>query len=56
MVEGMAIFAPNLNVFRRFAANNFTPVTRDWGENNRSVAFRVPVSSGAARTGAPWAR
>jgi glutamine synthetase len=49
MAEGMALFAPNLNVFRRFTANNFTPVTRDWGENNRSVAFRVPVSSGAAR-------
>lgn len=49
MAEGMAIFAPNLNVFRRFRANNFTPVTRDWGENNRSVAFRIPVSSGAAR-------
>ena len=49
MVEGMAIFAPNLNVFRRFKANNFTPVTRDWGENNRSVAFRIPVSSGASR-------
>lgn len=49
MAEGMALFAPNLNVYRRFTANNFTPVTRDWGENNRSVAFRVPVSSGAAR-------
>ncbi len=49
MAEAMAIFAPNLNVFRRFAANNFTPVTRDWGENNRSVAFRVPVSSRTAR-------
>ena len=49
MAEAMAIFAPNLNVFRRFTANNFTPVTTDWGENNRSVAFRVPVSSGASR-------
>jgi glutamine synthetase len=49
MAEAMAIFAPNINVFRRFKANNFTPVTRDWGENNRSVAFRVPVSDGAAR-------
>jgi glutamine synthetase len=49
MAEGMAIFAPNLNVYRRFVANNFTPVTRDWGENNRSVAFRIPVSSGASR-------
>lgn len=49
MAEAMAMFAPNLNVFRRFKANNFTPVTRDWAENNRSAAFRVPVSKGAAR-------
>lgn len=47
--EAMAIFAPNLNVYRRFKADNFTPVTRDWGENNRSVAFRVPVSKPPAR-------
>lgn len=47
--EAMAIFAPNLNVYRRFKANNFTPVTRDWGENNRSVAFRVPASQPQAR-------
>ena len=49
MAEAMAIFAPNLNVYRRFRANNFTPVTRDWAENNRSAAFRVPPSTGAAR-------
>jgi len=49
MAEGMALFAPNINVFRRFKADNFTPVTRDWGENNRSVAFRIPVSSGSSR-------
>lgn len=49
MAEGMALFAPNINVFRRFKADNFTPVTRDWGENNRSVAFRIPVSSGPSR-------
>lgn len=47
--EGMALFAPNLNVYRRFKANNFTPVTRDWGDNNRSVAFRVPASRPQAR-------
>ncbi len=40
--EAMAIFAPNLNVYRRFVADNFTPVTTDWGDNNRSVAFRIP--------------
>ena len=38
----MAIFAPNLNAFRRFEPDQFTPVTSDWGEDNRSVAFRSP--------------
>ncbi|MEM7214384.1 MAG: glutamine synthetase family protein [Pseudomonadota bacterium] len=42
MHEAMAIFAPNLNVYRRFRPDEFTPVTRDWGENNRSVAVRLP--------------
>ncbi|MDX1512600.1 MAG: glutamine synthetase family protein [Gammaproteobacteria bacterium] len=43
MGEAMAIFAPNVNVYRRFKPDQFVPVTRDWGENNRSVAFRLPV-------------
>ena len=45
----MAIFAPNLNVYRRFVADNFTPVTTDWGDNNRSVAFRIPSGPASAR-------
>lgn len=45
MAEAMAIYAPNLNVYRRFEPDVFTPVTRDWGENNRSVAFRLPVAT-----------
>lgn len=45
LAESMAVFAPNVNVYRRFAANQFTPVTTDWGVNNRSVAFRVPESA-----------
>jgi glutamine synthetase len=49
VAEAMAIFAPNINVYRRFRANNFTPVTRDWAENNRSAAFRVPPAGGSAR-------
>ncbi len=49
MAEAMALFAPNLNVYRRFAPDEFVPVTRDWGENNRSVAFRIPPSDGANR-------
>jgi len=47
--EEMAIFAPNLHAFRRFEPDQFTPVTLDWGENNRSVAFRMPAAEGAAR-------
>ena len=49
MAEAMAIFAPNLNVYRRFKPDEFVPVTTDWGDNNRSVAFRIPPSDPANR-------
>jgi glutamine synthetase len=49
LAESMAVFAPNLHAYRRFAPDQFTPVTRDWGENNRSVAFRVPLTDGPGR-------
>lgn len=47
--DAMAIFAPNLNAYRRFAPNQFVPVNTSWGVNNRSVAFRIPAGRGAAR-------
>jgi glutamine synthetase len=47
--DAMAIFAPNLNAYRRFAANQFVPVNTSWGINNRSVSFRVPMGGGQAR-------
>ena len=49
LAETMAIFAPNLHAYRRFEPDQFTPVTTDWGVNNRSVAFRVPASAPADR-------
>ncbi|MGQ0742563.1 MAG: glutamine synthetase family protein [Alphaproteobacteria bacterium] len=49
MAESMAIFAPNLNSYRRFAPDMFAPVNRRWGVNNRSAGVRVPVGSGEAR-------
>lgn len=49
MEEGMAIFAPNANSYRRFQANAFVPLAPTWGWNNRTVAVRIP-------TGAPEAR
>ena len=47
--DAMAIFAPNLNAYRRFAPDQFVPVNTSWAENNRSVAFRIPTGPGAAR-------
>ncbi len=47
--DAMAIFAPNLNAYRRFAPNQFVPVNTSWGTNNRSVSFRIPAGGGAAR-------
>lgn len=43
MNDAMAIFAPNVNAFRRYIPNRFVPVTPCWGPNNRSVAFRIPA-------------
>ena len=47
--DAMALFAPNLNAYRRFAPNQFVPVNTTWGFNNRSVSFRVPLGGGKAR-------
>jgi len=47
--ESMAIFAPNVNSFRRFAPNLYVPTGRTWGYNNRSVAVRVPAGEAVSR-------
>lgn len=47
--ESLGLFAPGFNAYRRFAPGQFAPVNRDWAENNRSVAFRIPVVGGEAR-------
>lgn len=49
MEESMLVFAPNLNSWRRFAAQSYAPTTPNWGINNRSVAIRVPAGSPASR-------
>lgn len=41
--QGMAIFAPNANSFRRFKANSYAPVSPTWGVNNRTVSLRIPA-------------
>ncbi len=49
MPASMAIYAPNVNSFRRFQPNIFVPIQRSWAHENRSVALRVPIQGGASR-------
>jgi glutamine synthetase len=49
MPDCMALFAPNPNSYRRYKANNFVPVSRSWGYENRSAAVRVPTGPADAR-------
>jgi glutamine synthetase len=44
--ECFGLLAPNFNSYRRFLGD-FVPVGRDWGSNNRSVAFRIPLAKPA---------
>jgi glutamine synthetase len=44
MADGMAIFAPNANSYRRLRPQAYVPTHASWGYNNRGVAVRVPVS------------
>jgi glutamine synthetase len=44
MAEGMAIFAPNGNSYRRLRPQSFVPLAPLWGYNHRSLAVRIPMS------------
>ncbi|MGI9310700.1 MAG: glutamine synthetase family protein [bacterium] len=52
MAEAMAIFAPNINSYRRFVPDSYVPVGPSWGHENRSVAMRVPACAGDAESAA----
>jgi glutamine synthetase len=43
MADGIAVFAPHANSYRRFRAQSYAPVAPTWGVNNRSVSLRVPA-------------
>ncbi|WP_104201741.1 glutamine synthetase family protein [Billgrantia saliphila] len=49
MPDAMAIFAPNLNSFRRFQPGLYVPMAPTWGYDNRSVALRIPSGANEAR-------
>lgn len=44
MDEGMAIFAPNANSYRRLRPASFVPLTPNWGINHRRLALRIPLA------------
>ncbi|MFX1674364.1 glutamine synthetase family protein [Paraburkholderia sp. A2WS-5] len=45
----MPIFAPYINSYRRLSRFMAAPINVAWGYDNRTVGFRVPYSSPAAR-------
>lgn len=47
MPASMAIFAPNVNAFRRFRPGMHVPLSASWGHNNRTVALRLPCADHA---------
>ncbi len=47
--DGLAVFCPNANSFRRFQANSYAPLAKSWGVNNRTVSLRVPSGPAASR-------
>ncbi|WP_148254618.1 glutamine synthetase family protein [Aidingimonas lacisalsi] len=49
MPASMAIFAPNINSFRRFQPGLYVPMAPTWGYDNRSVALRIPSGANVAR-------
>ncbi|MDR5905530.1 glutamine synthetase family protein [Franzmannia qiaohouensis] len=49
MPASMAIFAPNINSFRRFQPGLYVPMAPTWGYDNRSVAVRIPSGPNTAR-------
>lgn len=49
MADGMAVFAPNANSYRRLRPETYVPMHATWGYNNRGAAVRIPVSDAENR-------
>ncbi|MBR9862409.1 MAG: glutamine synthetase [Rhodobacteraceae bacterium] len=49
MPDSMAIFAPHMNSYRRFAPMSHAPSAVAWGYENRTVALRIPGGPDEAR-------
>lgn len=46
--SGMAFFAPHVNSYRRFEVDKSCPINVEWGLDNRTTGFRVPVAKAKA--------
>lgn len=44
----MALFAPNVNSYRRHVLGEYVPNTASWGGDDRTVALRIPAATGKA--------
>ncbi len=49
MAECSLLFVGSYNGFRRMQPGSYAPTRVNWGENNRSVAVRIPASGEKAR-------
>jgi len=45
----MALFAPNVNSFRRIILRHLAPINTQWGYDNRTAGLRVPISNAEGR-------
>jgi glutamine synthetase len=49
MPAAMSFWAPNINSYRRYVGgSNLAPVSLTWGNENRTVAFRIPLAKDGA--------
>jgi glutamine synthetase len=47
--HAMALFAPNVNSFRRITRHLMAPINTQWGYDNRTAGLRVPISNAESR-------
>lgn len=47
--EAMALFAPNVNSYRRITRYHSAPINVQWGYDNRTAGLRVPLSDAQSR-------
>ncbi|ETN92912.1 Gamma-glutamylputrescine synthetase PuuA [Gammaproteobacteria bacterium MOLA455] len=48
MADSVAIFAPNINSYRRLVPGCYAPTAPTWGYENRTTALRIPAGKGNA--------